>query len=180
MSNDLSSTLEKRIQPDKTVEYATSMDMKTFFAAQIPSIIRSEIAGVIIAVTSFIFVVGVIGPLMGVISLLLLIGIAAAPLIYAFVVIKYGAIDYAITDNRFIKVKDTVFESDEESVPIERVRDAELDEDFFDKMLGNGDIYIEGARGDSLLLENVPDADEFYKKAQKKIQDTKQVDDFNA
>jgi len=145
------------------------------------SVISSLVTGIVLAVFALVFGLAALGPLLAVpIAILLFIGVGFYPVIRAFIVVKYGSITYAITDSRFVKVRDTVFDSDEESVPIERVRDAEYDEDFFDKMLGNGDIYVEGARGDSVRFENAPDADDLYQKAQKKIQETDQVDDYSA
>jgi uncharacterized membrane protein YdbT with pleckstrin-like domain len=181
MSRELDSSLEKRLQPDETVEHVTNMDMRTYLAGSMNSVISSLVTGIVLAVFALVFGLAALGPLLAVpIAILLVIGVGSYPLIRALIIVKYGSITYAITDNRFVKVRDTVFDANEESVPIERARDAEYDEDFFDKMLGNGDIYVEGARGDSVRFENAPDADDLYQKAQKKIQETDQVDDYSA
>ena len=157
------------------------MDMRTYLAGSMNSVISSSVMGIVLAVFALVFGLAALGPLLAVpIAILLVIGVGSYPLIRALIVVKYGSITYAITDNRFVKVRDTVFDANEQSVPIERARDAEYDEDFFDKMLGNGDIYVEGARGDSVRFENAPDADDLYQKAQKKIQETDQVDDYSA
>lgn len=181
MSKEPDSSLEKRLQPDETVEHVSNMDMRTYLAGSMNSVIGSLLTGIVLAVFALVFGLAALGPLIAIpIAILLVIGVGFYPLIRALLVVKYGSITYAITDSRFVKVRDTVFDTDEESVPIERARDAEYDEDFFDKMFGNGDIYVEGARGDSVRFENASDADDLYQKAQKKIQETEQVDNYSA
>lgn len=181
MPNDISSALEKRLQPDETVEHVTSMDMRTYLAGKMNSVIGSVITGIVVAVFAFVFGMVMLGPFLSIlIAVLLFVAIGCYPLIRALIVVTFGSIDYAVTDSRYLKVTDTVFNTTEQSVPVERARDVEYDEDFFDKMLGNGDIYVEGTRGDSVRFQNAPDADNLYEIAQRKVQETDTVDDYNA
>ena len=192
----VSPELEKRLRPDEKVQVATEMDKRTL----IPNGIGSSILTLVFAIP-FIGVFGVMGAsaiievlssgpvgsggsttayivaygIVGAIALL----VGFYPLIVSALAAKFGTVEYAITDERFIKVEDMVVSTSDESVPINRVRDADYSEGMIDKFLGNGDIELQGTQGDSLTFNNAPESDTLYEKCQVAIQETEAVDDYS-
>lgn len=102
-----------------------------------------------------------------------------AKILFAVLNIKYGGIEYAATTERFVQYRETLTGTDVDAVPIERVRDAEYDEDFTDRIFGTGDIRIEGARGDSLYFNDAPNGDAVLRAVRQEIADAETVDVAN-
>jgi len=170
--------LQRQTRPNENVKWVSNKDMKTnllgALAGVLPAMIFMAFFGVFVAA----FVAGSTDSvLLAIIAFLVVaVGIPLLSPLFAFINIKYGTIQYAATDDRFIKYEETFTSTEVESTPINRVRDAEYDEDFSDKLLGTGDIKIEGARGDTLYFNDAPEADTLLRAVRQDIAESETVD----
>lgn len=75
-----------------------------------------------------------------------------------------------------MEYEETITGTEVDSVPIDRAKDAEYDEDLTDKLFGTGDVRIEGTRGDSLYFNDSPDSDVLLRAVREEIAAVETVD----
>lgn len=164
--------VENRLNPEETVEATTILDTRSLVLASVPTMLFTTIPlGVVLGGT--VLALGLTGTEIGLLAVGLAMPVALlvglSPLGFASLVAKYGHIEYAVTDQRFLRITDRVLNTDEHSLSLERARGVELNEGFLDRMLGTGDIRIEGASGETVIFENVPNSEEIYRLCHEKF-----------
>lgn len=181
LRQDGSEALNKRLRPSERVKWVYRKDMRAELLATLASLpflvmftpfiaVPAAMAGMFLGGPSTAFLLGGLA-MIGVPLVMVLVGVLNVTL---------GDVEYAATSERFVKVRDTVTKSEEESVPLNRVRDAEYSEGALDKLFGTGDIRIEGAKGDTLEFNDIPEGDDVLRNVRQEIGRTKTVDDRHA
>lgn len=186
MSAELNETtpsegLRRQTRPEEEIKWTVRKDMKTAILGTIASSISLIIFTGVFGVFAGVFAAEAVGSaLVGfLVFLLVAIGIPVGRVLLTVLYIKYGNFEYAATEDRFMMYEETLTSTTTDAVPIHRVRDAEYSEDMWDKILGTGDIRIEGARGDSLYFNNVPEGDAVLRAVREEIAEADTIDEMN-
>lgn len=180
--NEYSKDVKKRLTQDEKVKGSKQMDTLSLMVSSSKNVTSFIGLGLIVGLVAFLFSQGTLGILIaGLVSIFLTLVLTLSPVLWAYIVSTVGNIEFAVTNERFMKVENRIINEKEVSVPLERVRDIELSQDTLDKILGTGDISIERFRkGDTASFDNIPDAEDLYQIGQETIQETSTVDDFAA
>ncbi len=172
--------LENQIPPDEEIRWVAKQDLRTAWMSLILHKIKILI---IMPIFGFVAAVGATAAmgsgLWGVLAFLL-VGIVAPVgyIAYQYNYMKNTTIEYAATDQQFIKYEETPSKTKSESLPFDRAKTAKFRQDRWDKMLDTGNIYIRGVGGaGNLYIKNVPDSEAVHRIAQQHIAETEQVDD---
>jgi len=170
--------LKRQCRPDEEIEWVVEKDMKTVVISAITSSISLIVMTVVFGLFAGLGVLEVTGSALfgGVAFVLVTFGPPLGKIAVAVLNATWGGVEYAATTDRFVQYKETLGSTDVDTVPIERVRDAEYDQEFTDKLFGTGDIRIEGARGDSLYFNNAPNADTVLRAVREEIANADTVD----
>jgi len=159
-----SAELETQIREDERLKWVVRMDRKDQFVKAVGSALS------VLPIAFFLGFFGAVGALIatggGQRNAVLgfaavLVGLPLLTLVVGIVGASLRTYEYAATDERFIKQVDSPFGLSSQSIQIDNVRDAELSRGLVDKLLGNGDVRIEGELGnDTISFDNVPNSDE--------------------
>jgi uncharacterized membrane protein YdbT with pleckstrin-like domain len=165
-------SLRRQLRQDETVKWVVRKDLKTNLIAGVAGALPTAFFGLILGVFAGIATFAGTGSqtLASAAFVLVFLGLPGLVILSAVLQVTMGSTEYAATDDRFIKVVDGLTGMNMESVPVERVRDAEYSEDLADRLFGTGDVRIEGTRGsDSLVFNDAPDGDALLREIREQI-----------
>jgi len=174
--------LRNQLPPDEELQWVAEQDLRTAWLSLILHKLKVVAIMLVVGFVAAIFAVGAMGFLWGVLAFLL-VGIGA-PVGYAawkYYYLKNTRIEYAATDEQFIRYTNTPSTTESDSLLVNRAKDASYRQDMWDKMLDTGNIHVQGVgRAGSLRIENVPNSETVHRMMQKQIAEAEQVDDMGA
>lgn len=170
--------LRRQCRNDEEIKWVVEKDMKTEVLGAIAGSASLLVMTVVLGVFGGIFVAQAVeSASLGVVAFALVaFGPPVGKVLFAVLNVRYGGIEYAATSDRFVEYEETITGTNVDTVPIDRVRDAEYDEDFTDKLFGTGDVRIEGTRGDSLYFNDAPGGDALLRAVREEIAAAETVD----
>ncbi len=174
--------LEKQIPPDEELRWVVKQDLRTAWFSLILHKLKILAFMLVGGVVAAVVATGAMGGLWGILAFLVVgIGAPAAYIGWKYYYLKNTNIEYAATDEQFIRYEESPSTTRSESVLANRAKDAKYKQDMWDKMLNTGNIHIQGiGRAGSLYIKNVQDSEAVHRLAQEQIAETEQVDDMGA
>ncbi|THE66697.1 hypothetical protein D8Y22_00775 [Salinadaptatus halalkaliphilus] len=171
--------LKNQVPPDEEIQWVAKQDLRTAWFSLILHKLKVMVMMLVAGFVAAIFAIGVGGPLLGLLTFLVVgIGAPAGYIVYKYNYLQNTTIEYAATDEQFIKYKETPSTTRSESLPINRAKTAKFRQDRWDKMLDTGDIHIQGiGRAGNLSINDVPNSEAVHRMAQQQIAGAEQVDD---
>lgn len=153
--------LDAQRKPDEEFQWVIEKHQTQLHLAVVTDLIKGLIYGLFAAVFGYIIGLGVgasfdisAGGMIG--AGFFFIGVPVLLVITTITEAKFGTIQYAATEDRFLYYKDALTGTITISIPVDAVRDVEYSRGFVDKLVGTGDIHIEPERGyDAITVSNV-------------------------
>ncbi len=174
--------LQRQIPPDETLQWAVEKDLRTAWFSAILHKLKMMVVLFVGGIIASMAVTGAAGGLFGLLTFLLVsIGAPVGYVAYKYHYMKNTNIEYAGTDEQFIRYKDTPSVTETDSLPLNRAKDAKFRQDRWDKFLDTGNIRIQGiGTARNMWIKDVPDAEVTHRVIQEQIAETEQVDDIGA
>jgi len=173
--------LQNQIPPDEEVQWVVEQDLRTAWFSLILHKIKFLLMMLIVGVVGTIAAMAFLGPLGVVVFPIVGLGVPAAYIGYKFYYLKRTNIEYAATDEQFLKYKNTPSTTKTDSLRVNRSKDAKFTQDIWDKFLDTGNIRIRGInRAGNMSIKDVPNAEAVHRIIQHQIAETEQVDDMAA
>ena len=173
--------LKNQVPPDEEIQWVAKQDLRTSWFNLILHKIKVVVFMLIFGFVAAIFAMAAMESfLFGFLAFLVVaIGVPGGWVAWQYYHLKHTTIEYAGTDQQFIRYEDSPAKTKSDSLPINRAKDAKFRQDRWDKLLDTGNIYIRGLRGaGSLRIKNVPQAETVHRVAQQQIAEAEQVDDM--
>jgi len=171
--------LENQVPPDEEIEWVVKQDLRTAWLSLILHKIKMVVFLFVVGIVAGVFVTGVAGGALGMLTVLLVS--FGAPIGYVgvkYYYLKNTEIEYAATDNQFIRYEDSPSTTKTDTLPVNRAKDAKFRQDLWDNILDTGNIRINGiGRANSLQIKDVSNAEAVHRVIQNQIAETEQVDD---
>jgi membrane protein YdbS with pleckstrin-like domain len=166
-----SEELRTQITSDEEVAWVVETDTKNLLAGAVAGAIGALPGAVFLAAFAGVFVGAFALDSGGVLGLApttavalvaggILIGLPGFQIVTGTVGALLSRYEYAATSDRILAHKDTFSGTQTNSVPVDRVRDVEYSRGTIDKLVGTGDVTVQGVRqADRVDINNVPNAD---------------------
>ncbi len=174
--------LRNQVPPDQELEWVAERDLRTAWLNLILHKIKTLVVLFAAGIVAAIVALGALGFIWGLLAFLLVGLVAPAGYIaYQYYYMKNTRIEYAATDEQFIRYRDTPSTTRSESLPINRAKDAKFRQDRWDKFLDTGDILIRGlGSANNIRVKDVQEPEAVHRVIQQQIVEAEQVDDMAA
>ncbi len=141
--------LTNQVPPDEEVQWVAKQDLRTAWLSLVLHKLKTVAIMFIFGIVAAVFAIGALDGILWGFLAFLAVGIVAPIgwVGYKYYYLKNTIIEYAATDQQFVKYKETPSTTRSESLPVNRAKDASYRQDRWDKFLDTGDIYIQGSAG---------------------------------
>ncbi|TYT62293.1 YdbT family protein [Natrialba swarupiae] len=173
--------LTNQVPPDEEVQWVAKQDLRTAWLSLVLHKLKTVAIMFIFGIVAAVFAIGALDGILWGFLAFLAVGIVAPIgwVGYKYYYLKNTIIEYAATDQQFVKYKETPSTTRSESLPVNRAKDASYRQDRWDKFLDTGDIYIQGiGRAGSMRIKNIPHSEAAHRMIQQQIANSEQVDDM--
>ena len=174
--------LRNQVPPDEEIQWVVKQDLRTAWFNLILHKIKMLVVLFVVGLVAAVVVTGAAGGLLGLLTFLVVgIGAPIGYIAYKYHYMKNTNIEYAATDEQFLRYKNTPSTTETDTLRLNRAKDAKFRQDRWDKFLDTGNIHIQGiGRAGSLTIKDVPSAEAVHRIAQQQIAEAEQVDDMAA
>ncbi|SNR46590.1 YdbT family protein [Halorubrum vacuolatum] len=174
--------LRNQVPPDQEIQWVAKRDLRTAWLSLILHKIKTLVILFGAGIVAAFVVLAALGFIWGFLAFLLIGILAPVGYIgYKYYYMKNTHIEYAATDEQFIRYRDTPSTTRSESLPINRAKDAKFRQDRWDKFLDTGDILVRGlGSAKNIRVKDVPNPEAVHRVIQQQIADAEQVDDMAA